>query len=204
MIAEGHYKARAIASDIGVSQTKGTPFVKVTFKLIDQDDEIDWFGYVPDNEAARDRLAKDLKTLGYKGNNPEELANLSEERVGEFLPATVSLKIEHEEFRDQLRPRVRFINPEKKTLDGKGSIFGDMRAAFASLGGAPAAPKANGRPAPIARPQHSEVNEDDLPFLGNFPTPDNAPASLENQGSGARGVEETESLWSSPRSSKTA
>lgn len=165
MIAEGHYKARAIASDIGVSQTKGTPFVKVTFKLLDQDDEIDWFGYVPDNDAARDRLAKDLKTLGYKGNNPEELANLSEERVGEFLPATVSLKIEHEEFRDQLRPRVRFINPEKKTLDGKGSIFGDMRAAFASApGGAPAAPKANGKPGPLARPQHSEVSEDDLPF----------------------------------------
>lgn len=172
MIAEGHYKARAIASDIGVSQTKGTPFVKVTFKLIDQDDEIDWFGYVPDNEAARDRLVKDLKTLGYKGNNPEELANLSEERVGEFLPATVSLKIEHEEFRDQLRPRVRFINPEKKTLDGKGSIFGDMRAAFASLGGgAPAAPKANGKPTPIARPQHtSEIDEDSIPFLGNFHT----------------------------------
>ncbi len=195
MIAEGHYKARAIASDIGVSQTKGTPFVKVTFKLLDQDDEIDWFGYVPDNDAARDRLAKDLKTLGYKGNNPEELANLSEERVGEFLPATVSLKIEHEEYRGEMRSRVRYVNPERREAEPGKSLFGDMRAAFAAArpGGAPAAPKANGKPSPIARPQHtSEIDEDSIPFLGNFPTPDNAPAPLENQGSGARGVEE---IW---------
>lgn len=169
MIAEGHYKARAIASDIGVSSSKGTPFVKVGFRLLDEEGndlggEIDWFGYVTDDKS-RDRLAKDLKTLGYKGSNPEELANLGEERVGEFLPATVSLKIEREEYRGEMRPRVRFINPEKKTLDGRGSIFGDMRAAFASApGGAPAAPKANGKPGPLARPQHSEVNEDDLPF----------------------------------------
>jgi len=165
-ITPGHYKAKAIASGVGVSNAKGTPYVRVTFRLIDSGEEIDWTGYVP-NEAAQERLAKDLLTLGYKGNDPEELDGLDEERAGAFLPATVSLKIEDEEWQGNVRSRVRFINPEKRERDAGKSLFGDMRAAFAAQrgpAGAAAPPKANGKPAPIARPAAPEPDTDDLPF----------------------------------------
>lgn len=165
-INPGNYKAKAIASGIGVSNSKGTPYVRVTFRLIDSGSEIDWFGYVP-NEAAQERLVKDLVTMGYKGTNPEELDNLDEESVGAFLPATVSLKIEDEEWQGNTRSRVRFVNPERREAEPGKSLFGDMRAAFAAArpGGAPAAPKANGKPSPIARPAPvSDPDEDSIPF----------------------------------------
>lgn len=170
-INPGNYKAKAVASGIGVSNAKGTPYVRVTFRLIDSGSEIDWFGYVP-NEAAQERLVKDLVTMGYKGTNPEELDNLDEESVGAFLPATVSLKIEDEVFQGNTRSRVRFVNPERREMEPGKSLFGDMRAAFAAARpGAPAAPKANGKPAPIARPAPvSDPDEDSIPFLGNFHT----------------------------------
>lgn len=161
MIAEGNYKARAIASDIGVSQQKATPFIKVTF-LLDGGEEIDWYGYASASDKAQEMLVKNLRTMGYQGNDPEELKGLDQEQVGAFLPAQVSLKIEHEEYQGRVRPRVRYVNPASRPLPVGSSIFGDMKAAFLAHPAAPAGPPAKAAPKPRPEPAHAE--DDDIPF----------------------------------------
>lgn len=50
MVTAGTYRARAIASGVGVSNTKSTPFVRVTLALVGahEGQEIDWIAYVTD------------------------------------------------------------------------------------------------------------------------------------------------------------
>lgn len=161
-ISAGTYRAKAIASGIGVSNTT-TPYVRVTFALLGSHEgqEIDWIAYVTDKTQYR--VAKDLRTLGYKGNDPEELHDRNEQDVSQLLPNVVSIVVEEEEWKGQVRTRVRWINPDKRETGGT-SLFTGMKAAFAQLdqkngGGKKPTGGAIPRPAPPA-----EVSDDEVPF----------------------------------------
>lgn len=163
MVTAGTYRAKAIGSGIGVSNTKSTPYVRVTLALLGshEGEEIDWIAYVTDK--TQERVAEDLRTLGYKGNDPEELDNRSEQDVSQLLPNVVSIVVEEEEWKGEVRTRVRWINPEKKATSDT-SLFSGMKAAFAQLdqkngGGKKPAGGAIPRPAPPA-----EASDDDIPF----------------------------------------
>lgn len=163
MVTAGTYRARAIASGVGVSNTKSTPFVRVTLALVGahEGQEIDWIAYVTDK--TQERVAEDLRTLGYKGNDPEELHDRGPEDVAKLLPNTVSIVVEEEEWKGEVRTRVRWINPEKKEAGGS-SLFAGMKAAFAQLdqkSGGGKKPTAGAIPRPAPPPS---VQDDDIPF----------------------------------------
>lgn len=171
LIPEGDYKARAVRSYCATSNTKGTPYLNLTFRLLEGDlagTEVDAQLYVtPKTEAG---FVKDLRTLGYRGHNPDELDQLDEVAIVDFLPNDVSIKVQHEEFNGQPRVRVRWINPFVKRAAG-GGLFGSMKAAFLNHppdpGSAPATRPGpidrSKRPAPAPQP---EPEEDSVPFLG--------------------------------------
>jgi len=163
-ISAGTYRAKAIASGIGVSNTKATPYVRVTLAVVagaQEGQEIDWIAYVTDK--TQERVAEDLRTLGYTGNDPEELHDRNEQDVSQLLPNVVSIVVEEEEWKGEVRTRVRWINPDKRETGGT-SLFTGMKAAFAQLdqksgGGKKPASGAIPRPAPPA-----EVSDDEVPF----------------------------------------
>lgn len=158
MVTAGTYRARAIASGVGVSNTKSTPFVRIAFALLDREgQEIDWIAYVTDK--TQERVAEDLRTLGYQGHDPEELHNRGPEDVAKLLPNVVSIVVEEEEWKGEMRTRVRWINPEKKA--GTSSLFAGMKAAFAQLDQKSGGGK---KPAGGAIPRPAPVQEDDIPF----------------------------------------
>lgn len=188
MIAEGHHKARAIASDIGVSQQKMTPFVKVTFAT-DGGEEVDWYGYVSDSPKAQEILVDSLRAMGFVGgaDDLDQLAGLDQEQVGAFLPAQVSLKVEHEEFKGRTQARVRYVNPVKTVAPGGGSIFSSLKAAFAAKPAVGAPPPPPPKPGPKARPEPQQVSDDDIPFLPPH-HPLSRPGGPGKPGPRARGV----------------
>lgn len=170
LIPEGDYKARAVRSYCATSNTKGTPYLNLTFRILEgdlADVEIDAQLYVTSNTEKN--FVKDLRTLGYRGHNPDELDQLDEVAIADFLPNDVSIKVQHEEFNNQTRARVRWINPLVKRAAG-GGLFGSMKAAFLSHppdpGATPAARPGpidrSKRPAPAPVPQEEDVGE--IPF----------------------------------------
>lgn len=162
----GTYRVRAVASGIGVSNTKSTPFTRVTFRVLDgaqKGQEVDWIAWI--TPKTEERAALDFRTCGLPGNDLEVLHDRNEEEVAALLPNVVSIVVEHEEFRGSPQARVRWINPEKKEVGG--SIFAGMKAAFAAVdsknsGGAKKpAGGAIQRPAPPPAPK---MSDDDVPF----------------------------------------
>jgi len=163
MIFAGTYRAKAIASNIGVSNTKSTPFIRVTLRVLDNQEhgqEIDWIAYVTDK--TEERVAVDMRTLGFQGNDLEVLHDRNEEEVAQLLPNVVSIVVEEEEWKGEVRTRVRWINPEKKEVGS--SLFAGMKAAFAQLdqkSGGGKKPTAGAIPRPAPPPS---VQDDDIPF----------------------------------------
>lgn len=167
MLPPGTYRACAVSSAIGVSNTKLTPYVRVTLRVLEgphEGHEIDWTAYVTDK--TQERVVKDLRTLGYQGTNPEELHNRDEESAGQFLPATVSIVVEHEEWQGQVRERVKWINPDKRDASEASSIFASMKAAFVAhdQGAKKPAATAPARGGALQRPAPPPEDEDNLPF----------------------------------------
>lgn len=157
----GFYKARAVASDIGVSNTKGTPFIAVTFEITEGEYEgklIEWKGW--STEKTSERLVDDLRTLGYAGSDPEDLASLSAEGVAEKLPNAVSLKIQDDEYNGNVRSIVRFISPAHREPTAGVSLFAGMKAAFAAKPAGKSIAKPSGGP----RQRPAQQTDDDIPF----------------------------------------
>lgn len=157
----GFYKARAVASDIGVSNTKGTPFIAVTFEITEGEYDgklIEWKGW--STEKTAERLVDDLRTLGYTGSDPEDLASLSAEGVAEKLPNTVSLKIQDDEYNGETRSVVRFIDPAQRQAAPGSSLFAGMKAAFAAKPAGQTIQKPSGGP----RQRPAQQTDDDVPF----------------------------------------
>lgn len=149
LLPAGRYRVRARRTDFGVSSQKMTPFVSVTFEVTAGDhagSEVEWKGYF--SEKTQAGAIKDLLTLGFPGNDPEELAG----NHPELVPNEVEIVVEHETYRDQTRERVRWINPVGGSAAGGPKL--DLRAAFAAarkeagVNGKPVTPKP--APAPLA------------------------------------------------------
>lgn len=165
-LPEGTYRVKAVASGIGVSNAKSTPYTRVTLRVLDgpeQGQEVDWLAYV--TPKTEERLAIDMRTLGFQGNDLEVLHNRNEEEVAQLLPNVVSIVVEHEEWQGSTRERVRWINPDKREA-GSGSLFAGMKAAFAALDqGAKKKPAGGAIPRPAAPPPvEREIDDSDVPF----------------------------------------
>lgn len=166
MLPIGTYRVKAVASGIDVSNTKSTPFVRVTFRVLEGPElaqEVDWIAYV--TPKTEERVAKDMRTLGFEGNELEVLHHRNEQEVAQLLPNVVSIVVEHEEWQGSLRERVKWINPEKREA-GSGSLFAGMKAAFAALDqGAKKKPAGGAIPRPAApQPVEREIDDSDVPF----------------------------------------
>lgn len=164
-IKPGNYKARAVESVCGIAQN-GNPYLKITFALSDTGEEIDWFGR-PSTPKGAEYMVKDLRTLGYAGQDPEELHNKSADDLKTLLPNEVSLKIEDEEWNGNVRARVRFINPKTKPLPEGGGLFAAMRAEFLAnpLGKPAAAKKPAAKPTPASASAPTvDLDDDSVPF----------------------------------------
>lgn len=162
-IIPGEYRATAISSTCALSKD-GDPYIKVTFEIEETGEQVIWFGSAK-NEKSQEYLVKDLRTLGYAGNDPDELLNKDGAEARALLPNTVLLKIEDKEFQGEKQSRVRFINPVEKPMFKAGAgLFGSMKAALLAkpLGGA-SAPKAAAKPAPKPAPAPAYA-DDDVPF----------------------------------------
>lgn len=172
LLPEGTYRVKAVASGIGVSNSKSTPFTRVTFRVLDgpeQGQEIDWIAYV--TPKTEERVALDFRTCGLPGNDLEVLHDRNEQEVAQLLPNAVSIVVQHEEFQGSLQARVRWVNPEKKETSS-GSIFAGMKAAFAAVdskaGAGARKPPAGAIPRPAATdpapPPAPDMADDDVPF----------------------------------------
>lgn len=162
-LPEGTYRVKAVASGIGVSNTKSTPFARVTFRVLDgacADHEIDWVAWV--TPKTEERVALDFRTLGLPGNDLEVLHDRGEDDVAKLLPAVVSIVVQHKEFQGSTQARVRWINPEKKEVSG--SIFAGMKAAFAAVDSKAGAGAKKPAAGALPRPAVPDVSEDEIPF----------------------------------------
>jgi hypothetical protein len=175
MLPAAKFRASVVDATFDYSPNKGTPFVRLTFAVVDEgehfDQRCDWYGYLPQpadssDEAvakstkAAERVAKALATVGYQGDDPEEFRHGD---VTLLCPNVVAITVEHEEFNGRTKAKVAWINPVGSELPTeKKSAFKDsMKAAFAAARadmGAPAKPVQRPAPKPAAAAQ------DEIPF----------------------------------------
>lgn len=134
IIPEGRYKAIAHDWSTGVSNAKGTPFVKLGFKILEGEYAgriVDWYGWM--TEKTVERVATDLCAVGYDGDDP--LADFARAKNADQVPGKlrpVQLVIRHEEWRERVQVRVAYINEivEAKPVDD--ATRATVRAAFAA------------------------------------------------------------------------
>lgn len=161
LLPEGRYKARVHDWATGASAAKGTPYVKLGFKIVEgehKDRIIDWFGWVTDKTMPR--LATDLCAVGYEGEDP--LVDFARAKSHADVPGTlrdVQVVVRHEEFPQgsgRLNARVAFINELAQAAPIDDASKAAMKAAFAEARrGKQRAPT----PTPID-------DAGDVPFLG--------------------------------------
>lgn len=140
ILPEGRYKAIAHDWSTGLSNAKGTPFVKIGFKILEGEYAgriVDWYGWM--TEKTVERVATDLSALGYDGDDP--LADFARAKHADQLPGKirpVQLVIRHEEWKERVQVRVAYINEinESKPVDDatRASVRDAFRAAKAARG----------------------------------------------------------------------
>ena len=153
------YRARVVRDSavLGYSKNKGTPQINVDLELIDEGGIVmTWTGYFSD--AANPYTIKNLRTLGFKGDDISDLSSLNNEKL-------VQIVTEPEEFEGKVYEKIKFINPvggftmaeEQRMGDKERKTFAaQMRGAFhapdvAEKKMAPAARGTGGAPKPAQR-----------------------------------------------------
>lgn len=126
-ISAGTHQGRAVKGALGETST-GREQVGVEFALLDADGtenpdapHITWFGFF--TEKTLPTTLKALRTMGWKGNDLEDLTGIDAN--------TVELVVEHEEYNGNVTAKVRWINP----LNGggmKAALAPDKAKAFAA------------------------------------------------------------------------
>jgi hypothetical protein len=109
MNMERKYRARAQVdhSQLGES-SKGTPRVEVAFNFLDEHGEgIVYMGYL--TKGSIERTVKDLRTMGWKGNDPGDLSGIDANEV--------ELVVDDEEYNGKRYDKVKWVNPIKTALD---------------------------------------------------------------------------------------
>jgi len=140
ILPEGRYKAIAHDWSTGLSNAKGTPFVKIGFKILEGEHAgriVDWYGWM--TEKTVERVATDLYAVGYDGEDP--LGDFARAKHPDQVPGKlrpVQLVIRHEEWKERLQVRVAYINEitESKPVDDatRASVRDAFRAAKAARG----------------------------------------------------------------------
>lgn len=149
ILPPGTYRARAKKTSCGYTDN-GTPFVSVIFEILGSGSlaEIEWKGWLSPN--AQPYTIKNLITLGYDDTTVDPLAD----NAPHLVAAEVDLVVEHEEYREKLYEKVKFINKAGGGKGAQGKLGLDLRAAFAAarkeagVNGKPVTPKP--APAPLA------------------------------------------------------
>lgn len=140
ILPEGRYKALPHDWSTGLSAAKGTPYLKVGFKILDGEHVgriVDWYGWM--TEKTVDRLATDLAAMGYDGDDP--LADFARAKSADQVPGklrAVQIVIRHEEWKERVQVRVAYINEitEAKPVDEttKATVRSMFAAAKAAKG----------------------------------------------------------------------
>lgn len=113
---------------LGKSNTKGTPQVEVDFEVTDGPEDgatLKHFMYLSD--AAIQYTVKDLRTLGWKGDDVSNITGLDRK---------VELVLEPEEYKGQTRDKVKFINdptdrPGSQGIDNPGAFAASLKGKIA-------------------------------------------------------------------------
>lgn len=169
----GTYPARATEVMLGISRTKGTPFVGVIFRVADgpyAGQTVKWDGWLTERTAKR--TIESLQHCGWTG---DDISVFASGALNGIDKNEVSLVVEMEDYqgtdeakRGKKYPKVQWVNRA-----GGGSRFGGtaMNVAQAAAFGAKFRAVAlelkqqngNGAARPPAPPA-PEVDADDLPF----------------------------------------
>jgi hypothetical protein len=193
MLAKGKYKARGLSAEMGKSDQKGTPYVKVQFRVAGGSDDgatISWNGYY--TELTEDRTLESLRACGCTFPNGDATNFDGIDRN------EVELVVEHEEYTNQQGEektiaKVAWVNggsfgikEENKMTDAerkqfalrmKGKVLADTKPASPNQSAARPANSAQ-RPAQQQRPAQrpngagraappddfNYGSEDDIPF----------------------------------------
>lgn len=132
-----------------------TPAAQVGFELLEPIGEtkmVNWAGFL--TPAAEKRTTESLQSMGWSGNDPDELEPLME--AGK-LSKVVELVLEEEEWKEKRYWKVRFVNNvggRVKKLDG--SALADVKARLKQRIGNVAAP--------TPAPSQSDAPDDEIPF----------------------------------------
>lgn len=175
MLNPGKYRAQAVGTYFGYSTAKGTPYVEVTFAVVDEGphfgEKIEWQGWLPQpvdssdaaaEKAAKqaERVAKTLVTLGYTGDDPEEFGAGD---AAVLCPNVVSIDVQAESFNGRDRVKVAWINPVGSALadDAKSAFKASMKASFAAARASAGVPTT---PRPVPRPTPTADHSNEIPF----------------------------------------
>lgn len=185
------YSARAFAISFGEADNENsTKQVGVTFEIVEEvtmSDEttgwnptgetISWIGFFTDKTAARS--IESLCHCGWKGEDLSEFDGMDESAVRAALPDVVSLACEPEEYKQEWRLRVQWVNRHgggrmafKKPIAGNDlkSFAAQMRATVKGVRGAGGAPRARsdsgsrGSVRGSSGHPNAPGNTDDIPF----------------------------------------
>lgn len=173
LLPAGRFAARAHSWDLGATNG-GAEQIAVSFKLIEPGFEgrfIGWYGMFSDTQI--EFTVKALRACGWRGVDLTDMTGMGDNEV--------SLVVEHEEYKDKVYARVKWVNAGggvllKKVLDpnAKKAFAQRMRSVIAgvdmSLGTRPAAAPAAGStqrqaaPAASRQPNPPPHGDDDIPF----------------------------------------
>ncbi len=122
MISEGRHDAKAIAMDLGITESN-KEYVNIRFELTgDEKGGINWRGWLTDK--ALEYTVKSLRILGWRGNDLS-----SDDGI---IGTEVSLVIEHEEYKGKVSAKVKYINEAggggKKLDKAKAKALGAVMA----------------------------------------------------------------------------
>ncbi len=174
MVPSGRFTARATDGVWGESKNKGTPFVRVSFKIVGGPADgqfVTWDGYF--TEATQERTLESLRHCGcaFPGDDVTNLEGIDNQDV--------SITVEHEKYTpesgdkagiEQTRARVAWVNSlgggiptEQQMTDAKKKAFAARlkgAVVMAKKGTAVSSPNRNGAAKPAASRQLPEDMEE--------------------------------------------
>jgi hypothetical protein len=148
---ERKYRARAQLdhSQLGES-LGGTPRVEVAFNFLDEhEDGIVYMGYL--TPKTLERTVKDLRTMGWKGNNPKDLKGIDTNEV--------ELIVDNEEYKGKMYPKVKWVNSVKGEKDSA-----KMQSRADAIAKRIAALEVEGKEEPEEKNANVAGSDEDVPF----------------------------------------
>jgi hypothetical protein len=159
VIEPGKYRARATEWGLGETSNNNMQ-IGVAFECLDLEPGtgITWYGSLTD--AALEYTLKDLRAMGWQGDDITELDN----NGGKLDARDVQIVVVHEEYQGKTRAKVKWVN-SAGGLAMTNRVTGDKLKGFAAgLRGKILGLEPGRKPAPAAQPSRQPVRNDDIPF----------------------------------------